>query len=215
MALNYILIPILLLGGVMPSPQIPGEILIRFTAGSAGAAAVEEALKASPPDIGLLTAAVESLHARTRIPLNALRCAGGNDVLVRIDGARLSEQTAARLKAAANVARVEILPVPGPGPVLGGMQTPGFLVTFEAGNPQAGCISKTRDESRKLNGCNPAAELSEQSGVPLKGRAHDEERLLVEIDMPALTRVLVERLKVLPDIESAQPNFIMGIRPAP
>lgn len=213
-ALNCILLPLLLIGGAVPAPLVPGEILIRFAAGSAGAVAAGEALRSSPPDLGRLGPAVEALHAQTGIPLQAVRCAGGNDVLVRVDAARLSEQTAARLRAAANVARVELQPDPAPGRVLGGVRTPGFLAAFEAGSPQAGCISKTGGEAFDQERCNPTPELSEQVGVPLKGRVHDDGRLLIEIDMAALTRVLVERLKTLPDIESAQPNFIMGIRPS-
>lgn len=212
--LNCILLPILLLGGVMPAPQIPGEILIRFVVGSAGAAAAGEASRMSPPDISQLASAVEALHAQTRVPLQAVRWAGGNDVLVRVDAARLSEQTAARLRAGANVARVEVLPDPAPGHVLAGVRTPGFLTAFEAGSPQAGCISKPGGGAFEQDRCNPAIELSEHVGVPLKGRVHENGRLLIEIDMAALTRVLVERLKTLPDIESAQPNFIMGIRPS-
>lgn len=198
----------------MPAPYIPGEVLVRFAAGSAGAAAVAAALGAAPPDFALLNPAVESLHARTQIPLKAIRPAGGNDILVQVDAERLAERTAARLRTGENVDRVSLMPTPAPGPILGGVRTQGFVVAFKEGSPQAACISKTGGESRAPDRCNPAAELSQQLAIPLRGEVHDGQRLRVEIDMPALTRVLVERLNALGDIESAQPNYIMGIGPA-
>jgi hypothetical protein len=38
---------------------------------------------------------------------------------------------------------------------------------------------------------------------------------LLEIDLPVLTLLAVERLKALRDIENAQPNYLVGLRPPP
>jgi hypothetical protein len=195
---------LLFAGGVMMDSQnfVPGEALVQFRAGSPAAAAVETAQGATPPDLSSLGPVLETAGARVRIPLKAVRPAGGSWLLLRVEADLLAKRTAEGLRKRREIRSVALVPVDS--------------AFFEAGSQACGLLVELAPDRSPYAPEDPAAliaSFSNQFGLPFSGGFHEKGILLLEIDWKELTRVLVERLTQLDDVEAAQPNFILGIRP--
>lgn len=215
-AVFHIVLPILLIGGAMTSspPFVPGEVLVHFVSGSAGSNAVEKAIQATPPDLQALATVVEGLQAVTRIPLKASRVAGGNWVVLNVETGPLTDRAAGDLRVRKNIESVDVVALEPPPQGLIPRQK-GLQVRFTSRSPESVIVSKRMSGAEKKRIERLVSELSEALGLPLKGYVRDRDRLLLEIDLAALTPILVERLKALPDVEFAQPNYRAGFRPSP
>lgn len=205
------LIAMILLGATTASPQsfVAGEIMLRFTPGSEGSSAVEKALQDSPPNLRSLEPAVAALQADTRLPLKPDRLAGGNWVLLKIDSGRLAEQAADGIRMRRDVASIRLVPAQ---PDQAGAP-PNLLIEFKPSSYESQIIANP--ERKKDAFLQLVSELAAEAGYPLKGSAQENRLLLVEINLPALTLLAVERLKTVRDIENAQPNHLVGLRPPP
>jgi hypothetical protein len=212
----YLFLPLLLMGGAAASAQpfVPGQMLVLFSAQSPGRAAVERALRSSPPELAALDPVVTSLEAGAEVPLQPIRISGGNWVLISVDPKRLMDRVAGQLRARARVKAVDLMPVEQ----MPGVQfdrPKGLRVQFNPGSAESGIVSG------KISGgsAEPLAGLVEQIGaalaLPLKGQAGEHGRLYLGIDYRALTPIVVERLKTLPGIESVQLNYTVGFRSVP
>jgi hypothetical protein len=206
--LPHSFLPLLLIAASAASAQpfVPGEMLAIFSAGSPGRAAVEHALRSTPPEMAALDPVVASLEAGAGVPLRAVRISSGNWVLMSVDSRRLTERVAGQLRARARVEAVEVLPRE---------RMPAVQVQFSPGSAESEIVSRT------ITGgpAKPLAGLVQQIAaaleLPLKGEARENRRLDLEIDYLALTPIVVERLKTLPGIESVQLNYRVGFRSAP
>ena len=193
---------------------VPGEILVRFAPGSAGMAAVEKALQAGSPGLRALDPAVADLSTAARIPLQASRVAGGNWVVIAVRTDELARQTADRLRTHRNVEAVEELS-PGSGLQPPGRSAQGLAIRFRPRSPESAVLEKALSGEPDDHAARLAGDLAVFVALPLRGLALDGPRLRVDIDVPALTPVLLERLRPLKDIQSVQPNYVLGIRPPP
>ena len=213
-AVFQVVLPILLIGGVLTTspPFVPGEVLLHFISGSAGNDAVEKALQVTPPDLQALASIAGELQAATRIPLKATRVASGNWVVLAVEPGALANRAASDLRARKNIESVEVVtlePLPQ-----GLMPKPkGLQIRFTSRSPESEIISKKMSGAEDPRFARLIGELSEALGLPLKGYVGDGDRLVLEIDLGALTPILVERLKALPDVEFVQPNYKVGFRP--
>jgi hypothetical protein len=175
---------------------VPGEALARFAPGSAGAAAVETALRANPPDLAALTPAVSALETDVRLPLAASALSGGKWVVLKIDAERLIKDAVDRLRAQKWIRSAEAIPSDA------GRHAPGILVEFLP------ALREPEDISTSITLL--AAELE----LPLVGGMRADGRARIDVDWDQLTMILVERLNASRAIEAAQPNYILGLRPA-
>jgi hypothetical protein len=204
----HIFLPMLLISEAAASAPsfVPGEMLVLFSPQSPGRAAVERALRSSPPDLAALDPVVDSLEASAGVPLTAIRISSGNWVLMSVNSKRLTDRVAGQLRARARVKTAEITPLE---------RMPGVRVQFIPGSAESGIVSS------KIAGgsAEPLAGLVEQIGaalaLPLKGDARENGRLLLEIDYVALTPIVMERLKTLPGVELVQLNYTVGFRSVP
>jgi len=205
------LLSMILLGATTASPQsfVAGEVMLRFTPGSEGSAAVEKVLQDSPPDLRSLEPAMAALQAGTRLPLKPDRLAGGNWVLLKIDSNGLAEQAADRIRMHRKVASIRL--VPAQPPQAGAPRS--LLIEFTPSSPESQVLAKPERKEDAL--LQLVSELASTAGYPLKGSVQEKRLLLVEMDLPALTLLAVERLKTLGDVENAQPNYLVGLRPPP
>jgi hypothetical protein len=212
----HILLPILLIGGAMSSspPFVPGEVLLRFVSGSAASSAVEAALQVTPPDLQALAPIVKTLQGAAHIPLKAIRVASGNWVVLNVEPGPLADQAARDLRKRKNIESVEVVVLE---PLQQGLmpKREGLRVLFTSRSPESEIVSKKTSGVENKHVARLASELGKTVGLPLKGYIGDGDRLLLEIDLMALTPILVERLKALPDVEFAQPNYKVGFRPSP
>jgi hypothetical protein len=176
---------------------VPGEALVQFRSGTPAGAALERAQRSTPPDLSALGPILKAAGAQVRVPLKAVRLAGGSWILLKIDADLLAKRTADNLRQRRGVRSVA--------------QVPRDSSFFESGSQAGGLLIELApgpEDSAPL-----IAALSEELGLPLVGGFRKKGLLLVEIDWKELTRILVDRLKGLDDIEAAQPNYILGIRP--
>lgn len=215
-AVYYVVLPILLIGGAMTSstPFVPGEVLVHFVSGSAGNNALEKAIHVTPPDLQALASVVEELQAAIHIPLKASRVAGGNWVVLNVEPGPLADRAAGILRVRKNIESVEVVTLePPPQGLAPGPK--GLRIRFTSRSPESIIVSKKMSGAEKKRFTRLVSELSEALDLPLKGYVRERDRLLLEIDLMALTPILVERLKALPDVEFAQPNYRAGFRSSP
>jgi len=205
------LLAMILFGATTASPQsfVAGEVMIRFRPGSEGSSAVEKVLQDSPPDLRSLEPVVAALQSGARLPMKPGRLTGGNWVLLRIDSSRLAEQAADGIRMHRNVASIR--PVPAQ-PVQAGAP-PDLLIEFKPSSHEFQILANPESKTDAL--LQLVSELASAAGYPLKGSVEKNRLLLVEINLTALTLLAVERLKTLRDIENAQPNYFVGLRPPP
>jgi hypothetical protein len=195
-----LIVPFLLAGEAAMFSQtvVSGEVLLKFAPGSNGRVEVEKALQTSPSDLAALAPIIEALQREVRLPLTAVRLASGGWILLKLDADRLVAQVAKRLGQRGDVRSV--IPAPAePGARSGTSLPKGLLVEFATRIPEP----ETEDSQK----------LAREIDLPLSGSIPENNRLRLEIDWQELTRILVERLKTLRDIEAAQPNYVLGIRP--
>ena len=161
-----------------------------------------------------LATVVEGLQAATRIPLKASRVASGNWVVLNVEPGPLTDRAASDLRVRKNIESVEVVALEPPPQGLIPRQK-GLQVRFTSRSPESVIVSKRMSGAEKKRFERLVSELSEALGLPLKGYVRERDLLLLEIDLTALTPILVERLKAVRDVEFAQPNYRVGYRPSP
>jgi hypothetical protein len=201
----------LLLGNAPPPRFVPGEVLVKFIPGTAGSAAVAQASRVTPPDLGILAPVIQRFQAATGVPLKAKQVTGGQWILVSVDGERLTDQMVTRLRGRVNVAEVQATPDPsgGPGDSPGSR---GIVVRFSAGSAEAEAIAQKQKDGDAPAFSALIRALEKDVGLSLTGEAGADTTLLLHIDLGMLTLKLSEQLKALADIESAQPNYLLRIQ---
>lgn len=212
-ALLGLVLPALLLGAAPPaSPRfVPGEILVKFVPGSDGGAAVAQTGRATPPDLASLTPVVDRLAATAGVSLKAKQVTGGGWVVLAVVADELVEELVETLGRRASVAGIGMR-ADAPG-VPGATTAPkAVVVAFAEGSEEYAAAAAKRAGTDSGRFSRLIRALEGDVGVPLKGEVTREDNVVVEIDLHALTEILVERLKALPEIESVQPNYILTIR---
>jgi hypothetical protein len=179
-------------------PFVPGEVLVRFAAGSEGRRATQLSAEATPPDLGLLTIVTAALGEQVDTPLRLVRLSGGEWLVLRVPMDELARRTADRLARCRRVARATREP--------GDSTRAAVRTTFQPGSSEARLLARARQPNGKAQMDSLVIDVARRIRTPLKGAVSGEE-LLIEVDLEALTLQLVERLNALPEIESAQPNY--------
>lgn len=207
----HTVLPILLIGGALTNTPafIPGEVLVRFMPGSAGDAAVEKALQVVPPDIQKLAPIVNELQTASRIPLKASRLASGRWVVLAVDSDQLSDRAAGDLRRCKHIDSIEVIDQETPPPSL--MPKPKSLrIRFTSQSAESEVLSKVMGGTGNKPFEKLIRELSDTLGLPLKGHVQNRDRLILEIDLAALTVILVERLRTVSGVGFVQPNYMSG-----
>lgn len=174
-------------------PIVPGDAIVTFKPQTEGDRLLRRAPESSADSKTSLDSVAVELGQQVNIPLLMKQRLSGDRLLLSIDCAALEELAAAQLRAQPAVAKIDIRPrssrtcPPSNSP-------PTLVVEWASGGPDI------------------QQDLSEPVTVPHSLRRDDHARLIVELDVAALTLALVDRLKRLPDLASAQPNFVMTIR---
>lgn len=207
--LSLILSTLLLGSSPQLSPQfVPGEILVRFVPGSEGSRAVT---RVSPPDLGVLRPVLNALQAKTGIPLNARQVTGGNWVVLSVDGDRLTDRMLSQLRLRERVALVRVSPE-RPEAQVGVASPKKLVVRFAPDSSESDAVAQKLAGAGDDRFAQLIRDLERELDLPLRGEATEDANVLVQIDLKTLTPILVERLKSLCDIDSAQPNYIVTIQ---
>lgn len=174
-------------------PIVPGDAIVTFKPQTEGDRLVRRAPESSADSKTSLDSVAVELGHQVAISLLMKQRLSGDRLLLSIDCTALEELAAAQLRAQPVVAKIDIRPrssrtcLPSDSPTT-------LVVEWASNSPDT------------------QANLSETLTVPHSLRRDDHARLIIELDVPALTLALVDRLKHLPDLASAQPNYVMTIR---
>jgi len=188
-------------------PFVPGEALLRFAAGSAGEKALRQSALSTPADLTILEGPLNGVGARARVPLRPVRVGGGGWLVVRIRRDELARQVRDRLARCREVAQVTH--------EQGDTGKVNARITFRDGSRSARLLERAGGPGGKSQVDSLVAHIARRIGTPLKGAASGSE-LQVEVDLDDLTLQLIERLKALREVESAQPNYrVRGFGPRP
>lgn len=191
--------------GGQSQPIVPGEALVHFATGSDGEKLLRRSALSTPPDLALLTDLVNGLSERVGVPLRPGRLGSGDWLLVRIATDELVRRTADRLARCRAVARAR--PEPGDSTMVV------VRMAFRDGSPEAGVLARSDRAEGKRQVDSLVARIARRLDIPLQGTPRGSE-LLVEVVLDTLTLRLVEQLKKLREIESAQPNYrVRGFGP--
>ena len=174
------LVALTALGG---EPQfVPGELIVAFKKDTEAGAITAALSKGDSAGRGRLDAYVDGLSAKLAIPIKTKRVGSGGDVLLAIDLPELRARLISQLKGDPRVVRA----------------TPA-----EAGGEvrlQLAAGASLPEVTRRL---------AKDLGFALASRTTPKNELFVDVDDRALTLHLVERLRQLPEVEYAQPNFVV------
>ena len=193
------------------APFVPGEILVRFAPASEGAEAVARTVRVSPLDLKALDSVIDNLETAANVPMSVKQLSSGDWVVLAVDSDRLTERAAHQLRERRTVAGVQVSPYE-PEASAPGTFPKKLIISFVPGTQEAEAISQKLAQTDETAFAQLTADLIKELDLPLTAKATDAATIQVQIDLKALTMTLVERLKALPDIEAAQPNFILQFK---
>lgn len=174
-------------------PIVPGDAIVTFKPQTEGDRLLRRATESPADAEAALDSLALELGNTVGVPLLIKQRLSGHRLLLGINCAALETLVAEQLRSRRAVAKVDIQarssracsPTNSP---------PTLFVEWESGGPDA-----QEDWSGIVT-------------VPHSLGRNDRARLIVELDVPTLTLALIDRLKHLPDLDSAQPNYVMTIR---
>jgi hypothetical protein len=184
--------------GGQSQPIVPGEVLVHFVAGSDGEKALRRSALSTPPDLAALTDLVSALGERVRVPLRPGRLGSGDWLVMRIARDQLARRTTDRLARCRAVARAAVEE--------GDSTKVMTRLAFRDGTTEARLLAHSGGPEGRVRLDSLINRIARRIEVPLVG-AKSGDQLLVEVALDSLTLHLVERLKKLPEIEAAQPNY--------
>lgn len=204
-------LPILLVGslGAQDPRFVPGQVMARFVDGSAANDAAIQASRTSPPNLAALAPVAESLGSSLRLPLEVTQISSGYWLVFSVDVEALTDRSLRMLRGRAGVSAARALAHQAED----ADRAPGSVrvtVNFAQGSPEFKAVSDARAGRATEPLAALLAALQGDLGLPLGGEAAEEEgQLILQVNLESLTLRLVEELSALPDVESAQPNYIL------
>ena len=213
MILNLGLYLVLLLG--LPSVAlpgiIPGQVLVKFASESEGGIAVVTAIQTDPADLTALGAATADLQTKTGVFLKPTKITADQRVIFSIDVNLLMNDLELRLHKRRNVETVQLKTqtlstkthVSAPKKL---------LVAFIEGSPESESLQQQQANHQDRGFATLIPELEKDLKLPLVAEVTQEGEFLLWVDLQKLTMTLVEQLNPLPEIESAQPNYVLTIQ---
>lgn len=191
---------------------VAGEVIVKFRSGTPGARATSRASAGGGAAEAALGPQIQGLSDAVGVPLRLERLASGGDLLLGVDGGRVQQKLLEALRGADGVAEVEPTRETGTG------EPPcGVRVRFAPSGPEAREVARASARPRGEEPLGPlevTRRLQSRVGFPLANRLGDSGELVVEPDLAALTRDVVHRLSQRPDVQYAQPNYVVSrLRP--
>jgi hypothetical protein len=190
-----------------PSTFVAGDLIVKFTDASDAGQAVVRAMRSAqvPADVAAVAA---RLSNELGVALAAARVTSGRELVLSVDREQLAQTLMQRAKR--DPAVRSIAPVAAPKTILPAAQL-GFVVELK---PATEAQRQVREAAQAGRRTTPEVDkLVARLGADLypqpRGEVSDRGELVLAVDIAALTRDLVERLKRRPDVEYAQLSHIV------
>lgn len=190
-----------------PSSFVAGDLIVKFTQASEADRAVARAMRAEQrPDE--ITAIATRLSAELGVALVAARVTSGGELVLSIDRARLAQALRQRLKR--DPAVRDVTPRDPPKTVRPAAQL-AFAVDLTADSEARRQVEQAAKAGRRTTPDVDRLVARLTTGVypAPAGQVSARGELIVTVDVAALTREVVERLKRRPDVEYAQLSHIV------
>jgi hypothetical protein len=190
--------------GPVPAPPaaVPFEVIVAFKAETPAHDLVVRAATDAELAPSALAPLIADLSGRTRVPLDLKRLASGNDVVLVVKEREVASRLLAHVRGDTRV----LSAVPGE-------DDRDVSVAFRPSTGEARGLRRLRAGRSSPLAAKLTAAFSREFGLPLLGRLGGNGTLLLRPDTEAITTMLVERLRLCPEVEYAQPNFLLeGIR---
>jgi hypothetical protein len=196
-----------------PSPRadgpafVPGDLIVKFREGTAHSGPVARAMRAGASTAEARVVAVR-LAADLGVPLDLARVTSGRELVLSVDRKGLARELARSAARQPAVLRSTVLAV---APTVLPASEVALEVQLRPGSEEARQVSAALRAGGQLT-----PEVAALAGRLAAGtrpvpacRVAGPDRLVLTVDVLALTRDLVERLGERPDVEYAQPSQIV------
>lgn len=190
-----------------PRPILAGDVIVAFKPDTEGHRQLLRAEQLGTDPSEALTPVLAELGAKTGVPLELKQRLSGNRLLLAVDCAALFRQVASRLRSLPAVKEVDAPSPPSHQCFRAGAQQV-VTVTFREGSNEHQALARhPTDIAPEVR-----AALDGAIEFPHELRRHDQERVGTTIDGIALTLQTITRLATVPDLDAAQPNYLMKLR---
>ena len=196
---------------VVSAQFVPGQVIVKFVQGTEASTAVDKAMMTNPLDFHSLTPIMNTLQSETNLPLKVTQITGGKRIVLTLEGELLIDRMVGQLTPRPNVTAVEVIPR-DPSKQGHALSSKTIVVTFKQDSPESKAIHGGVENASDPRFRKFVSELESFIDIPITVKANEPDKVILQINPQKLTVLLVERLQKLTEIESAQPNFILGIR---
>ena len=191
-----------------PPPQsqrmMPGQLIVKFTDGSAAHQVYVRALAAGTNSAAQLAGLTARLSAELGIPLTIEQLTSGQEFIISIDVDTLMEKLVEYLNTRTDIKQARLLDTGNSTEPL--YHNPVVVVDFKPDSTMGQAL--TRDpEVRREAAHSFAAEVGKSTAIPVSAQLPQTLELVV--DMSTVTTHLLQRLKRRPDVEYAQLNVMV------
>lgn len=190
-----------------PARFVAGDLIVRFTVTSAAGALVTRAVHGDPAAQAQLPALAARLSAELGTALVAVRVTSGSELLLAIDREALLADLAQHVQRDPAVTGTRPL---APAPTVLPPATIALAVEFAPASPPAQLLQRAaagEHRSRDIDAL--AARLTAGFDPSPSGQASESGRLVLSLDIVALTLDTIERLQRRTDVEYAQPSQLL------
>lgn len=209
-------LPIAMAAAGQPPPDetrtwVPGEAIVRFSPDSGAAAAVGQALEGRLHEEPALVAAVEALSERLDLALRAKQLTSGSEVVLEIDREKLEARLLDRVREDARVEEALVAGTTDESPFADPRIE--IRVRFPAASEAARTVAAARAEEDDTSCDLDVLGRSLTGGLelPFGFRASGETEMVLRVGLRELTEILLDRLRAEPEVQSAEPNRLLGI----
>jgi len=189
-----------------PPASVAGDLIVKFSDGSTAGKEVASIL-AGQKTVDDSRTTVDRLAGQLQVPLVPVRVTSGRELLLAVDRGEITRRLERSAASRKDVERV--IPLDAEQKVL-----PADQLTYEV-RPGAGSDLQrqlARDAAARVPSVRAqqlAAEIAGDFAAHSRASFDEHDRLLLTLDVTALTRSAVERLQKLPEVEYAQANQIL------
>ncbi len=186
---------------------IPGHVLVKFSPLSEWSQVVVKASQTDPPDFTMFTPIISSLNSRLHARIRPAQIFSDHRVLFSVDVEHLTNFFQTKLNLHQSVVSVTAV-----SPVATDHMAPGpdkFRVIFV---PDSKEFSATTSQNVPNSDSQPLTllnSLKHDFQLPLLGRITKPGEAILWVDLAEFTRVLVDQLQSLIEVESAQLNYVL------
>ncbi|MGB0910502.1 MAG: hypothetical protein ACPGYT_09080 [Nitrospirales bacterium] len=212
--LTNLLIPLLFLLGHPSSGYsqfVPGKVIVKFVEQTEGDRAVIQAGQTTPINLHGLSSIIDRLQSHTNLPLKGTQVTSGQRVILSVETNILTNRVIKQLNLQDNIATASLVPL-DPHQQTRFSPSNAIAITFVPESIESAIVHRKPQIESNSEFMKIISDLGKIVHLPLKGQLSTGNTVTVQVDLSKLTLSLIEQLQSLPDIASAQPNYISTIQ---